>query len=77
MWYLSRFVRESLQKVFPEYSDAIAANVDPGEWGLENYYCRLVCVFVFMMSVVDDLRESFRMVMLLWQAPTSDDMWTL
>jgi hypothetical protein len=74
-WALRSFVRDSLKSIFPEKAEEIHAKADPGEFGLENYYCRLVCVFIFMMSVVDDLKESVSLVMLLYTAPTRDDMW--
>ena len=34
--------------------DTINAKVDPGEYGIENFRCRLVCLFLFTMSVMHE-----------------------
>merc|ERR1712137_642950 len=53
VWNTRKFVRDSLQVIFPDLSDEIAEKVDPGEYGLEGYYCRLLCIFVFMVGIAD------------------------
>eukprot|EP00439_Symbiodinium_sp_Y106_P074806 s169_g14.t1 len=41
IWSTRVFVRDSMKAVFPEYAEKIDEQVDPGEYGLENYTCRL------------------------------------
>lgn len=74
-WALRNFVKSSLLSLFPDKQKEIEAVADPGEWGLENYYCRLVCLFIFMMAVVDDLKNCMSLVMLLIRSPTKGEMW--
>lgn len=74
-WATRTFVRDSLMSLFPEKANEIFEKADPGEYGLENYYCRLVCVFIFMMSVVDDLKSCVSLALLLQKSPTADEMW--
>ena len=35
--------------------DAINENVDPGEYGMENFNCRAVCLFLFTLSVMHEM----------------------
>lgn len=77
LWSTRLFVRDSLQSLFPDRHHEIGANVDPGEYGLENYYCRSVCCCVFLLGVVNDLYCAVRLLHLLWVIPTRADMWVL
>jgi len=68
-------VRDSLKVLFPHKADEIQELIDPGEYGLENYYVRIVCVFIFMMSVLSDLRSTIDMGYILWYVPTESQPW--
>lgn len=35
--------------------DAINEKVDPGEYGMENFSCRAVCLFLFTLSVMHEM----------------------
>lgn len=74
-WSTRTFVRDSLLKIFPEKSDVIRSVVDPGEYGMENFYCRLVCCFFFMMGVTDDFRKTVHLGLLLINVPTTAEKW--
>jgi len=74
-WALRKFVRDSLKGVFPDKADDIDTIADPGEWGLENYTCRMVSIFIFMMAVVDHLKETMAMIFLLGHVPTEAGLW--
>lgn len=74
-WSTRIFVRDALLGLFPEKKDDIKTLADPGEWGVENHWCRLICVFLFMMSVVDDLKGATAMVNLMTNTPNRPDMW--
>ena len=39
--------------------EEIEEKVEPGEYGVENYLCRVICLFIFTLSVVEDLRSTF------------------
>jgi len=75
VWSTRSFIRDSLKAVFPHHKDEIDAAADPGEYGLENYYCRLVCCFIFMMGVLSDLRQSLNTLRLLYYIPTQNEPW--
>eukprot|EP00929_Paragymnodinium_shiwhaense_P095215 TRINITY_DN5620_c0_g1_i3.p1 TRINITY_DN5620_c0_g1~~TRINITY_DN5620_c0_g1_i3.p1 ORF type:complete len:556 (+),score=142.90 TRINITY_DN5620_c0_g1_i3:201-1868(+) len=74
-WSTRTFLRDSLKFVFPEMGDEIQGKVDPGEYGLESYWCRLLCCFIFMMSVMSELYLNVRMMKLIWYVPNDNEMW--
>ncbi|CAJ1428833.1 unnamed protein product, partial [Effrenium voratum] len=75
LWSTRTFVRDSLAALFPEKRDEIMENVDPGEYGVESYWLRLVCCFLFVLGLWHDLAGSWDMMDLLWCVPTSPDRW--
>lgn len=74
-WATRTFVRDSLKAVFPDRQEEIHSIADPGEYGMENYYCRLLCCFIFMMAVMEDFRSTINMVFLLANIPTAPEKW--
>jgi hypothetical protein len=74
-WATRIFVKESLLKVFPNKTADINHQVLPGEYGVESPLCRLLCLFIFVMQIVDDLVESLRLIMMLIQVPTAAEPW--
>eukprot|EP00930_Biecheleria_cincta_P057379 TRINITY_DN43329_c0_g1_i1.p1 TRINITY_DN43329_c0_g1~~TRINITY_DN43329_c0_g1_i1.p1 ORF type:complete len:485 (-),score=80.04 TRINITY_DN43329_c0_g1_i1:106-1560(-) len=75
IWSTRIFVRDSLKAVFPDKEDELAETVDPGEYGMENYYCRFACLFLFTLSVVDDLSGTYKLAKTLWYVPTDNESW--
>ncbi|CAE8617947.1 unnamed protein product [Polarella glacialis] len=75
IWTTRTYVRDSLVSMFPDKKDEIMSQVDPGEYGMENFYCRWVCCFLFMMSTVRDAARSFEMLQLLWVIPNEEGAW--
>jgi len=75
IWLTRTFVRDSLKAAFPHRSQEFDQLVDPGEYGMENWWCRFICCFVFMMSVMDDLRNSLNLILLLWNLPNKPQKW--
>ena len=75
VWSTRMFVRDSLKAILPEQAEMIDENVDPGEYGLENYYCRLVCIFIFMLAVVQDLSVTIQVAKTHWHVPTCAESW--
>jgi len=74
-WMLRTFVKDSLKQIFPEKAGLAESSMDPGEYGLESYWVRFVCVFVFMLSVLHDLRGTYDMINILWYVPTKAEAW--
>lgn len=72
---IRQFTRDSLKAIFPDMAGEIGEKVDPGEYGLESYGCRLVCCFVFIISAVSDLEVSTKIVRLLYHVPTEAESW--
>jgi len=75
VWNSRLFVRDSLLQVYPERSEEIRESVDPGEYGMESHSCRLICVFLFILSLLDDLQKSMGLLTLLFRAPSSPGQW--
>mmetsp|Transcript_97118 Transcript_97118/g.313002 ORF Transcript_97118/g.313002 Transcript_97118/m.313002 type:complete len:450 (+) Transcript_97118:88-1437(+) len=74
-WTTRTYVRDSLKILFPHKADEIQEKIDPGEYGLENYWVRIVCVFIFMMSLISDLRTSIDFLYILWYVPSEAQPW--
>jgi len=74
-WSTRAFVRDALKALFPERTEDVDAAADPGEYGVEDYYCRLVCCLIFMMGVVDDLWSSIGLASLLYHLPVAEESW--
>jgi len=70
-----KFARDSLLAVFPEKKMEIEEKVDVGEYGLEDYWCRLVCCYMFMLSLMGELVNNLRMFRLLFSIPTRAECW--
>ncbi|CAJ1428737.1 unnamed protein product [Effrenium voratum] len=69
------FVRDSLVGVFPDQEESIRKVADPGEYGIESYYCRLLCCLVYVISIIQELDNIFNMMKLLYYIPTEDEPW--
>jgi len=74
-WSNRAFFTESLKALFPDMAADISKEADPGEYGLENYYCRVACCLVFLMGCCDDLQATWSLAMLIWHAPTKAERW--
>merc|ERR1719265_3047964 len=72
---LRTYYTDALKAIFPDKSEAIDKFADPGEFGMEDFYCRLVCCFLFMMAVMDDFKSTYNLCFLLVSIPTSNDKW--
>eukprot|EP00913_Durusdinium_trenchii_P029342 g27507.t1 len=75
LWTTRTFVRDSLVSLFPERKADILKDVDPGEYGVESYWLRLVCCFLFVLGLWHDLAGSWDMLDLLWYVPTQSELW--
>eukprot|EP00930_Biecheleria_cincta_P055340 TRINITY_DN41668_c0_g1_i1.p1 TRINITY_DN41668_c0_g1~~TRINITY_DN41668_c0_g1_i1.p1 ORF type:complete len:483 (-),score=81.38 TRINITY_DN41668_c0_g1_i1:165-1613(-) len=75
IWSTRIYVRDSLKAIFPHKAKEFDEKVDPGEYGMENYNCRLACVFLFMLYVVDDLVGTVNLLRTLWLLPTKAESW--
>jgi len=75
VWNTRRFVKASLIKLFPEKTAEIEEKIDPGEFGVESYYLRVVCIYIFIMGVYSDLMCSLELGMLLWYVPHKGEPW--
>ncbi|CAE7554596.1 NITA [Symbiodinium natans] len=75
LWSTRTFVRDSLTLLFPEKEQEIRDKVDPGEYGVESYYLRTVCCFLFVLGLWHDLAGSWEMLDLLWCVPTDSERW--
>jgi len=75
IWSTRLYVRESLKKIFPDKQDDIQDLVDPGEYGLESYWCRLLCCILFVMSMLKEATNIIGMGKVLYYPPTHADSW--
>jgi len=69
------FVKDSMKAVFPDKIQEINDFVDPGEYGVESYWCRLACCFIFMISCMDELVLVVKMGELIFKIPTKAEPW--
>lgn len=74
-WNVQNFVKRALLDIIPEKRTVIEEKVDPGEYGMENYWCRLVACFLFSMSVITELYSCFELAVTLWTIPSESESW--
>lgn len=74
-WVTRNFVRDSLKAIFPDKVDLINKDVDPGEYGLESYKCRLMCCFLFMVSLTSEFFTIVKILHLIYSLPNKAEMW--
>jgi hypothetical protein len=74
-WALRNYVRDSMLAVFPDMASQIGNQVDPGEYGVESYSCRLLCCIVFITSILPELKLCYQMARLLWFIPSENQPW--
>lgn len=74
-WSLRVYVRDAMLAIFPEMEEQIMTEIDPGEYGVENNYCRIVCCFIFVMSVINELRRVVDLWRIIWLVPTRKESW--
>eukprot|EP00930_Biecheleria_cincta_P043432 TRINITY_DN29823_c0_g1_i1.p1 TRINITY_DN29823_c0_g1~~TRINITY_DN29823_c0_g1_i1.p1 ORF type:complete len:462 (-),score=57.31 TRINITY_DN29823_c0_g1_i1:241-1626(-) len=75
-WVTRNFVRDSFKAMFPHMTlDEINAKVDPGEYGIESYWCRVICVFIFVLTLVPEAKLCIEMANCLWRVPTENASW--
>jgi len=74
-WVTRTFVRESLKAIFPDKQDEIQEKIDPGEYGLESYFCRLLCCVLFVMSMLKEAVNIIDMAKVLYYPPTRAESW--
>eukprot|EP00746_Dinoflagellata_sp_MGD_P141740 gnl/MRDRNA2_/MRDRNA2_74799_c0_seq2.p1 gnl/MRDRNA2_/MRDRNA2_74799_c0~~gnl/MRDRNA2_/MRDRNA2_74799_c0_seq2.p1 ORF type:complete len:446 (+),score=91.83 gnl/MRDRNA2_/MRDRNA2_74799_c0_seq2:151-1338(+) len=74
-WSTRTFVKDSLKVIFPDRAEEIETKVDPGEYGVEAYNCRLLCCFLFIVFVMNDLVQTLDMLRMLYHIPTADEDW--
>jgi len=72
-WAVQKFTKQALLDVLPDKEDAINEKVDPGEYGMENFNCRAVCLFLFTLSVMHEIVTCMKMALLLWNVPSSGE----
>eukprot|EP00928_Gymnodinium_smaydae_P025141 TRINITY_DN20118_c0_g1_i1.p1 TRINITY_DN20118_c0_g1~~TRINITY_DN20118_c0_g1_i1.p1 ORF type:complete len:474 (+),score=66.00 TRINITY_DN20118_c0_g1_i1:60-1481(+) len=75
LWSTRTFVRDSLNTLFPDRKEDIARDIDPGEYGLESYSCRVACIFIFILALWGDLSGTLDMVLILWHVPNEAEHW--
>jgi len=75
MWATRVFIRQSFEAMFPERMAEINEKVDPGEYGLESYWLRATCCFIFVIGLWPDLVATRDLCQLLLKIPTSSSAW--
>eukprot|EP00933_Yihiella_yeosuensis_P025476 TRINITY_DN19776_c0_g1_i1.p1 TRINITY_DN19776_c0_g1~~TRINITY_DN19776_c0_g1_i1.p1 ORF type:complete len:442 (-),score=84.88 TRINITY_DN19776_c0_g1_i1:489-1814(-) len=75
LWSTRTFARDTLKQILPDQAEHIQKVIDPGEYGVESYWCRLLCCCLFMMSVMSDLYGSISIAKLFLKSPTNGDLW--
>jgi len=77
VWTTRIFVRDSFKSLFPDRAEEIEAKIDPGEYGIESYYLRIVCCFLYVIGLWPDLSGSWDILSLLANVPTKAEPWII
>jgi len=80
IWSVRSYMRDTLKAALTgtKYDGLIPdvlTNFNAGEYGLENYWCRLLACFLFMMNEVQDLFKTMQLISLLWLVPNTGQSW--
>lgn len=74
-WVARDYVKQSLIAIFPEKKVEIEERIDPGEYGIEDYWCRLCAVSVFMIAMMEEVLKFLRFAKLIYVIPTKAEDW--
>jgi hypothetical protein len=58
-----------------EFIKKVHETFAPGEYGMENYWCRVLACFIFMMAEVRDLFKTCELIAVLWHTPHHGESW--
>jgi len=80
IWQTRHYMRDMLSTVlkdtkYEHLTDQIRKIFEPGEWGMENYYCRLLASFIFMTAEVKEFCKTAELIVVLWKTPTRRQSW--
>jgi len=75
VWSTRVYVRDALLAVFPDRADEIRSKVDPGEYGIESYWCRWLCCALFTATLLGDLVGSINILRIFWDIPNKAESW--
>jgi len=81
IWNVRKWMRDSLKMVIKDDPDLSSKKEDveslfaPGEYGMENYWCRVLACFIFMMAEVRDLFKIAELIIVLVKTPTKAESW--
>jgi len=80
VWSQRSYMRDTLKAALADtkYSDLVP-DIDekfaPGEFGMENYWCRLLACFLFVMNEVQDFFKTMQLIMVLCTTPNHGESW--
>lgn len=72
------FVRDSLLKVFEgdhNITTRIRDKIDPGEYGLESWLCRWICIVILGFQLQGDINAMFNLLHVVWKIPRFNQAW--
>jgi len=72
IWATRQFIKARLMAMFP---DKDLDSFDTGEYGVESYYCRFLCIFVFVVTVADEFQNIRSLLKLLMKLPSQEGLW--
>jgi len=80
IWSVRSYMRDTLKAAlegtkYDKLIPAIDTSFNPGEYGMENYWCRLLACFLFMMNEVQDLFKTMQLIMVLCTTPNKGQSW--
>lgn len=75
IWSTRMFLKDSLAMVLPGQAASVESNLDPGEYGVESGFCRLICTFVFIVQVADEFEKILSLAWMLWALPDNGKAW--
>jgi len=75
LWSTRVVLHDALKKLFPDKVRDIDEHIDPGEYGMESYYLRALCCFLFVVVCWNDLYGTTEIIRLLWNVPSHGEPW--
>lgn len=75
MWSTRMFATDAFRSIFPDRIDDINQNMDPGEYGVESYYLRIISCGIFVLGLWPEIRSALDVAFLLYYVPTKAQPW--
>lgn len=74
-WAARVYAHDAVAALLPGLAANATTTMDPGEYGGESWWARIVCCFIFLINICDELVLTANLLKLLFFIPSEDETW--